>query len=290
MTDEASKEETKNVQEIETCFIITPIGDDNSIIRRKTDGLINNVIRPVCEKLKFKAIPAHEIDNSGSITNQVIKSILDSKLVIANLTGLNPNVMYELAIRHATGLPILCLAEKSTKLPFDITTERTIFYCDDMFGAIELKSELEKKIKATLSDTEIDNPIYRVAKEKSIIKNIKSSNPESSDSLLYIIERLDKIDSYLKKGKTNRLSFPLSAVNSEYCISMSFNEINCTEEELVNCIFNNLTENIRISVLKEENTVEIYCENRIPSEKIQNLITIIRKEFGMVCYRFYTHR
>ena len=142
MTDEASKEETKKVQETETCFIITPIGDDNSIIRRKTDGLIKNVIKPVCEKLNFKAIPAHEIDKSGSITNQVIKLILDSKLVIANLTGLNPNVMYELAIRHAVGLPILCLAEKSTELPFDITTERTIFYCDDMFGAIELKSEL----------------------------------------------------------------------------------------------------------------------------------------------------
>ena len=79
MTDEASKEETKKVQETETCFIITPIGDDNSIIRRKTDGLIKNVIKPVCEKLNFKAIPAHEIDKSGSITNQVIKLILDSK-------------------------------------------------------------------------------------------------------------------------------------------------------------------------------------------------------------------
>ena len=121
MIVKALKEEIKKVQETETCFIITPIGDDTSIIRRKTDGLINNVIRPVCEKLNFKAIPAHEIDKSGSITNQVIKLILDSKLVIANLTGLNPNVMYELAIRHAVGLPILCLAEKSTELPFDIT-------------------------------------------------------------------------------------------------------------------------------------------------------------------------
>ena len=224
MTDEASKEETKNVQEIETCFIITPIGDDNSIIRRKTDGLINNVIRPVCEKLNFKAIPAHEIDKPGSITSQVIQYIMNSKIVIANLTELNPNVMYELAIRHAAKLPVVCLAENRTKLPFDITTERTIFYDDDMAGAVLLRPILEKSIKAALNDENINNPIYRAIQEEQIIKNIKSSNPEDSNSLLYIIKRLDKIDSYLKKGKTNRLSFPMTAVNSEYCISMSFNK------------------------------------------------------------------
>ncbi len=122
--------------------------------------------------------------------------------------------MYELAIRHAVGLPILCLAEKSTELPFDITTERTIFYCDDMFGAIELKSELEKKIKATLNDTEIDNPIYRVAKEKSIIKNIERlEDKEEKNSLLYIINKLDNIEKKNPRIK-NRPIYPKE--NSRY--------------------------------------------------------------------------
>ena len=272
MIVKALKEEIKKVQETETCFIITPIGDDTSIIRRKTDGLINNVIRPVCEKLNFKAIPAHEIDKSGSITNQVIKLILDSKLVIANLTGLNPNVMYELAIRHAVGLPILCLAEKSTELPFDITTERTIFYCDDMFGAIELKSELEKKIKATLNDTEIDNPIYRVAKEKSIIKNIERlADKEEKNSLLYIINKLDNIEKRIPVLKTD-LSIPKRIVDIKLIFDKS---IKSQYEDIETKIYEIIpTCLVARQTIDKENEIFIY--NLAPLDDIENVISNLK--------------
>ena len=177
------------------CFIITPIGAENSPIRKKTDGLINNVIKPVCEELNLDAIPAHEIDKPGSITRQVIQHIINSKMVIANLTGLNPNVMYELAIRHAAKLPVVCLAEEGTTLPFDITTERTIFYTDDMFGAVKLIPDLKNKIELALKDEEIDNPIYRAITDSKIIKDITdSSDKNANEALSYIISRLDNLD------------------------------------------------------------------------------------------------
>lgn len=175
------------------CFIITPIGAENSPTRKKTDGLIDNVIEPICAELGMKVLPAHKIDKPGSITNQVIQLILNSKMVIANLTELNPNVMYELAIRHAAKLPVVCIAEKGTNLPFDITTERTIFYTDDMYGAVKLKPELKATIESCENDGNVDNPIYRTIERDSIMKNIeKSSEPEA---LSYIISRLDTIDS-----------------------------------------------------------------------------------------------
>ena len=193
-------EKSENVKR-KVCFVITPIGDDNTPIRKKTDGLLNNVIKPICRELNFDICVAHEIDNTGSITNQVIQKILDSDMVIANLTGLNANVMYELAIRHAVRKPVVCLAEIGTKLPFDINTERTIFYSDDMYGAEILKQDLKRKFQVAISEDDIDNPIYLVIKEKTIIKEIKIDGGSDSKSILYLIEKLDRIERKIANSK-----------------------------------------------------------------------------------------
>lgn len=171
-----------------TCFIITPIGSEFSPTRRKTDGLISAVIKPVLDELKFESYAAHHIELPGSITNQVIESLLNADLVIANLTELNPNVMYELAVRHAKRLPVVTLAEKGTILPFDIVSERTIFYEDDMASVEFLKPKLAASVEAALADKEPDNPIYRVTKEQIIREKFIAGDKES-----IILDKLDQL-------------------------------------------------------------------------------------------------
>ncbi len=224
-TDKTSNDDYENI-----CFIITPIGNENSSVRKKTDGLISNVIKPVCDGLGLKAVPAHEIDKPGSITRQVIQHIMNSKMVIANLTGLNPNVMYELAIRHAAKLPVVCLAEDGTTLPFDITTERTIFYTDDMYGAVKLIPELKSKMESALRDDNIDNPIYRSIKESQIIQNITASNDKNAnEALAYIIKRLDNFDRKLSDNG-RRPVYLLSAQTSKPIT----NELSSFIEQMLN--------------------------------------------------------
>jgi hypothetical protein len=190
----------KNEEQAKRCFIITPIGHESSEIRRATDGLLNAVIKPVLTELGFDTYVAHEIDSPGSITTQVIKHLLEDELVIANLTGLNPNVMYELAVRHAKKLPVVTIAERGTDLPFDIVTERTLFYYNDMAGGEDLKPRLRKAIESA-SDSDSDNPIYRAAQSVIMQEVVKD------DAQSYILKRLDELISTVAKITPDKKKF-----------------------------------------------------------------------------------
>ena len=54
-----------------SCFIVTPIGGEDTDMRRATDGLIKAVIRPVLKDLGYTATASHEMSSPGSITRQV---------------------------------------------------------------------------------------------------------------------------------------------------------------------------------------------------------------------------
>jgi hypothetical protein len=179
------------------CFVVTPIGKDGSDIRRSADGLIDAVIEPVCKALELEMHVSHRIDTAGSITSQVIEHLLQDELVIVNLTFLNPNVMYELAVRHSARLPVITLAEDGTVLPFDISDERTIFYFNDMAGVTKLIPSLEKMSREALADAEPDNPVYRAVKNKVM----KELHPQG-DFQSYILERLDRFEKLLSIQKS----------------------------------------------------------------------------------------
>jgi hypothetical protein len=170
------------------CFFITPIGEHGSATRRATEGLLKSVIRPTLEGIGFNVVAAHEINESGSITRQVIERLLADDLVVANLTGLNPNVMYELAVRHAARLPVVIIAERGTDLPFDIQDERVVFFTDDMQGVEDLRPALEASAQASVEDAPADNPIYRATQTKVIKESMAEGDPNK-----FIVEQLSEI-------------------------------------------------------------------------------------------------
>lgn len=184
-----------NPNKDKTCFIITPIGGDKSDIRRAADGVIDAVIVPALMDIGFQEgniQVAHRMANPGSINRQVIKSILESDLAIANLTTLNPNVMYELAIRHAARKPVIQICQQGTSLPFDVIEERTIFYTNDMAGVLELNEYFRTMVVEALKDEEPDNPIYRVMEDNSIMKSVDENDPSR-----FLLNRMNSLEDNL---------------------------------------------------------------------------------------------
>lgn len=142
------------------CFIICPLGDEQSETRKKSDTFLKFVFNPVLERNGYKAIRADQIPKVGLITSQIINLIIDCPLVIADLTDSNPNVFYELAIRHTTGLPYIQVITKGQKIPFDINAIRTIeIDIQDLESVEKAKVEIEKLILAFHGGHNADSPI-----------------------------------------------------------------------------------------------------------------------------------
>ena len=180
MSSKTTSTEKKDDASEKVCFIISPIGQVETETNRKANGLYNAVIKPVLNDLDYECVRADEIDASGSINNQIISKIIDSKLVIVNLSGLNPNVMYELALRHAIGKPVIMLKEGSfSDMPFDIIDQRTILYNDDLNSVVSTQNELRKKIEGIKSNSEIDNPFLTAQKLKKAMKDVDSQGKEN---------------------------------------------------------------------------------------------------------------
>ena len=175
------------------CFIITPIGKETDPIRRHIDGIIDAAIIPALGE-KYEIVVAHKITTPGTITKQIISEIYSDELVIANLTDRNPNVMYELAFRHAIGKPVIMISDKDTILPADIIMERTIFYQNDAKGVLELREDLIKAEKAIDFDTKA-GPIIDILGDISHDTSVLASvNTEEKEPLEYIMNRLTKIE------------------------------------------------------------------------------------------------
>jgi len=99
-----------------TCFVICPIGDEGSPERKWSDDILECIITPVVEKMGYqKPIRADHINESGIITRQIVDLLIDSDLVIADLSFRNPNVCYELAVRHVAKKPFIHMIKTVTR-------------------------------------------------------------------------------------------------------------------------------------------------------------------------------
>lgn len=144
----------------EECFFIAPIGADDSEIRKRSDGVMTFIVQKAAEQFNLTAVRADKISSPGQINLQVIEHVLGARAAVADLTGLNPNVFYEMAVRHTAKLPLVIIAEKGTDLPFDIAQMRTIFFDHtDLGDADRCRAAIVDQLNEALNNGVVDSPI-----------------------------------------------------------------------------------------------------------------------------------
>ncbi len=139
------------------CFVIAPIGDPGSDTRRRTDQLVDHVIEKAA-KDHYNVTIAHEIDEPGKITVQVVEKIINSALVVADLTDGNANVFYELSLRHVLNEPALLLIREDqlSNVPFDVHGIRiTPYNLQDLDSVNQTVEALREQMNAIAQDHHI---------------------------------------------------------------------------------------------------------------------------------------
>jgi hypothetical protein len=125
-------------------FVLMPFKDNLTKIYQ-------TIIKPSVEALEFELVckRADEIPSNRAIVQDIWKSICEARLILADLTGLNPNVMYELGIAHTIGKETILIYQQGDeiKFPFDLAHIRRIEYEDNAIGG----RKLEQELRATLS-------------------------------------------------------------------------------------------------------------------------------------------
>ena len=110
--------------------------------------LYSEVIQPVTKDFDLEAYHAGEVFGPGVIFQDISERIIESKIVIAEVTPANQNVFYELGYAHALGKPTILLAERGKQLPFDIAGYRCLFYENTIGGKQQVEEALRKHLQA----------------------------------------------------------------------------------------------------------------------------------------------
>ena len=185
--------QTKTLSKELRCFIIMPFSKAEFKDSSGTDIKLNkSKLKHICDKLISKAVNEYSKKNvkfisvyryertRGNFVKGIINDLDNADLVIADLTGLNPNVFYELGIRHTLKVGTIILTQCIASLPADLKSYVAFEYKypqeSDAFDEYYplFKKDLHKAIDEYLEDFkkgEYDNPVRDFIGSRNIFQN-----------------------------------------------------------------------------------------------------------------------
>jgi hypothetical protein len=175
-------------------FVIMPF-------RQEFLDVYTHIIKKVCDDLGLDVKLGDDFFSNRQIINEIWSALNNCRLVIADCTGRNANVFYELGIAHTLEKNTIILTKKKEDIPFDIQGLRYIEYMDTIQGSHILEQELKRAIERVL---ELDTSAPIDLDQSNIIQLLRKKDSQrfklslSTDTKLLRIEteKAQKLEEY----------------------------------------------------------------------------------------------
>jgi hypothetical protein len=133
----------------ETCFVMMPFA-------APVGGYYSTVYEPAIRKAGLTPVRADaEIFGTGKIMDQIWRGLNSAKVLVAELTGRNPNVFYELGLAHALDKPVVLVSSNEDDVPFDLQQIRVIYYdMKDPFWGQKLIDKIAENVASAIKNPE----------------------------------------------------------------------------------------------------------------------------------------
>ena len=141
-----AKRMTKNTRKRreQFCFVLMPFDD-------KFRPIYNTIVRPAVEQASLRCVRSDEIFGTRPVMEDIRENIQKARILLADLTGKNPNVLYELGFAHGSSKDVILIAQRMDDVPFDLRQYRLIPYKDSVAGGPLLKKSISETIRSMLS-------------------------------------------------------------------------------------------------------------------------------------------
>jgi hypothetical protein len=156
---------------LDTCFVMMPFGS-------WFDRYYQEIYVPAIKEAGFEPVRADELFTTGSVVEQIWEQIEKAALLLADLSGKNPNVFYELGLAHAARKPVVFAAAQVEDVPFDLRHLRVIIYdVREPEWAVSLGKSVTDYLRNATKDPgkSIPHPFRTFVEESERTTNTKAS-------------------------------------------------------------------------------------------------------------------
>lgn len=200
-----NKTPSEETQQPKRCFVIMPFSDPEGYAPGHFRKVYEQIIKPAVENAGYKAYRVDENGVSDLITTKIFKAILDCDMAVCDLSSRNPNVLYELGIRHAFDKPVVLIKDNKTDRIFDIQGISTVEYRRERL--YDEVIEDQKKISEAITANKNNSSGYSILNMINLQKATYDSSIKDPDSPEINNALFMRLLNALEKNEQNQNNF-----------------------------------------------------------------------------------